>query len=42
MTSRAQISNNCVVQKPVQNKRVKQILKKTQNQKQIQNINIIV
>lgn len=42
MTSCAQISNNCVVQKPVQNKRVKQILKKPQKQKQIQNINIIV
>lgn len=28
MTSRAQISNNCVVQKPVQNKRVKQIKNK--------------
>lgn len=42
MTSCAQISNNCVVQKPVQNKRVKQILKKTKKQKQIQNINIIV
>lgn len=43
MTSCDQISNNCVVQKPVQNKRVKQIKKKNQkNQKQIQNINIIV
>lgn len=42
MTSCAQISNNCVVQKPVQNKRVKQIKKKPQKQKQIQNINIIV
>lgn len=28
MTFRAQISNNCVVQKPVQNKRVKQIKNK--------------
>lgn len=28
MTSCAQISNNCVVQKPVQNKRVKQIKQK--------------
>lgn len=28
MTSRAQISNNCVVQKPEQNKRVKQIKNK--------------
>lgn len=42
MTSRAQISNNCVVQKPVQNKRVKQIKKTLKKQKQIQNINIIV
>lgn len=42
MTSRAQISNNCVVQKPVQNKRVKQIKNKPKKQKQIQNINIIV
>lgn len=31
MTSRAQISNNCVVQKPVQNKRVKQIKKNPKN-----------
>lgn len=42
MTSCAQISNNCVVQKPVPNKRVKQIKKKPKKQKQIQNINIIV
>lgn len=42
MTSCAQISNNCVVQKPVQNKRVKQIKKNLKKQKQIQNINIIV
>lgn len=33
MTSCAQISNNCVVQKPVQNKRVKQIKKKPKKQK---------
>lgn len=33
MTSCAQISNNCVVQKPVQNKRVKQIKKKPQKTK---------
>lgn len=43
MTSCAQISNNCVVQIPVQNKRVKQIKKNNpKKQKQIQNINIIV
>lgn len=33
MTSRAQISNNCVVQKPVQNKRVKQNKKNPQKTK---------